>query len=74
MLTTREPLSAIALSCGLRDQSHFTTVFRRIVGETPSAWRRTRWGEIEERPTQPSRNPVDPPGVSILSSHSGSDY
>ena len=40
MLTTDEPLSQIALACGLCDQSHFTRVFRRIVGESPNAWRR----------------------------------
>jgi AraC-like DNA-binding protein len=74
MLTSREPLSAIALRCGLCDQSHFTRVFRRIVGETPHAWRRMRWGELEDRSTEPSRNPIDPPGVSILSSHAESDY
>jgi AraC family transcriptional regulator len=57
MLTTREPLCSIALRCGLSDQSHLTRVFRRIVGETPYAWRRTRQGEIADRPTEPSGNP-----------------
>ena len=57
MLTTREALAAIALRCGLSDQSHLTRVFRRIVGETPFAWRRTRRGEFEDRPTDPPRNP-----------------
>jgi AraC-like DNA-binding protein len=42
MLSTQLPLSDIALNCGLSDQSHFTRVFRRIVGETPYAWRRAR--------------------------------
>ena len=42
MLKTHLPLSEIALTCGLSDQSHFTRAFRRIVGETPNAWRRTR--------------------------------
>ena len=42
MLTTREPLSSIALRCGMCDQAHFTRSFRRIVGETPHSWRRTR--------------------------------
>ena len=74
MLTSREPLCAIALRCGLYDQPHFTRVFRRIVGETPHVWRRTRWSEIEDRSTERSRNPIDPPGVSILSSHAGSAY
>jgi AraC family transcriptional regulator len=46
MLTTSEPLSAIAVSCGMCDQQHFTRSFRRIVGETPSSWRRTRGGTL----------------------------
>src|SRR5215471_15034228 len=65
MLTTREPLCAIALRCGLSDQSHFTRVFRRIVGETPYAWRRTRCGEIEDRATEASRNPTGAPRMSV---------
>ena len=40
MLTTREPLSQIALACGLADQAHLSKVFRRLLGETPSSWRR----------------------------------
>jgi len=42
MLATPEPLSSIAVRCGMCDQSHLTRVFHRIVGETPYAWRRTR--------------------------------
>jgi AraC family transcriptional regulator len=38
MLQTSRPLSEIALCCGMSDQSHFTRVFRRIVGETPTRW------------------------------------
>jgi AraC family transcriptional regulator len=49
MLTTGASLTEIALSCGMSDQSHFTRSFRRIVGETPSSWRQTRHGAIEER-------------------------
>jgi AraC family transcriptional regulator len=49
MLTTGASLSEIALSCGMSDQSHFTRSFRRIVGETPSSWRQTRDGVIDER-------------------------
>jgi AraC family transcriptional regulator len=48
MLSTRAPLSEIALSCGMSDQSHFTRAFRRIVGETPHLWRQARRGAIEE--------------------------
>jgi len=47
MLTTSEPLSSIAVNCGMCDQSHFTRSFHRIVGETPYTWRRTRRGSLQ---------------------------
>jgi AraC family transcriptional regulator len=34
------PLAEIALASGFVDQSHFTRIFTRIVGESPGAWRR----------------------------------
>jgi transcriptional regulator GlxA family with amidase domain len=40
MKTTREPLSRIAVACGLCDQAHLCKVFRRMTGMSPSAWRR----------------------------------
>ncbi len=40
MLTTSEPLIQIALACGMADQAHFSKLFRRAVGDTPSSWRR----------------------------------
>ena len=40
MSTTREPLSQIAIACGLCDQAHLCKVFRRMIGMSPSAWRR----------------------------------
>ena len=46
MLTSCEPLIAIAASCGMYDQQHFTRSFRRIVGESPSRWRRSRRGML----------------------------
>lgn len=42
MLSTDRSLSAIAVECGLADQAHLTRLFRRIVGESPAAWRRAR--------------------------------
>jgi transcriptional regulator GlxA family with amidase domain len=42
MLSTDRSLSDIAIECGLADQSHLTRLFRRIVGESPAAWRRAR--------------------------------
>lgn len=44
MLTTSAPLCQIALDCGLCDQSHLTRLFRRLVGTTPSEWRRKTAG------------------------------
>jgi AraC family transcriptional regulator len=41
MLSTRKSLSEIALNCGFADQSHLTRTFRRMVGVSPAAWRRT---------------------------------
>ncbi|MEF2070624.1 helix-turn-helix domain-containing protein [Consotaella aegiceratis] len=33
-------LAAVAVQLGFADQAHLTKAFRRIVGETPAAWRR----------------------------------
>ncbi len=49
MLTTREPLSQIALDCGLSDQAHLSKLFRRRVGDTPSAWRRLSLAEASRQ-------------------------
>jgi AraC-like DNA-binding protein len=40
MLTSRLPLSQVALECGMYDQAHFSRTFRRIVGINPMVWRR----------------------------------
>lgn len=40
MLQSGEPLTAIALACGLADQAHFCRLFRTYEGQSPSAWRR----------------------------------
>jgi AraC family transcriptional regulator len=40
MSRTREPLSQIAVACGLCDQAHLCKVFRRVTDTSPSAWRR----------------------------------
>lgn len=37
----------IALSVGFQTQAHFTTVFKRIVGDTPAHWRRHRPGRLD---------------------------
>jgi AraC family transcriptional regulator len=40
MLATDAPLIQIALASGFADQAHLSKLFRRVMGETPSAWRR----------------------------------
>ena len=40
MLASESSLSEIALDCGLSDQAHLSNLFRRIVGNSPHAWRR----------------------------------
>jgi hypothetical protein len=45
MRTTQEPLSQIAVACGLCDQAHLCRVFRRLIGMSPSAWRRAVPGD-----------------------------
>jgi AraC family transcriptional regulator len=56
MLTTEDPLSQIALACGMADQAHLSKLFRRGVGETPTAWRRRNLTEaqVEARSRRPT--------------------
>jgi len=40
MLGSDAPLCEIAMNCGFADQAHFSRQFRRLMGSTPSNWRR----------------------------------
>jgi AraC-like DNA-binding protein len=40
LVFTRKSLAEVASEFGFADQSHFTKEFRRVMGETPSAYRR----------------------------------
>jgi AraC-like DNA-binding protein len=40
LTATSDALVDVALSVGFQTQAHFTTVFRKIVGNTPRQWRR----------------------------------
>jgi AraC-like DNA-binding protein len=42
LTTTDMPIVEIALSVGFQAQSHFTTIFKRLVGQPPHCWRRDR--------------------------------
>jgi AraC-like DNA-binding protein len=46
MLSTAKPLCDIAIECGLADQAHLSRLFRKVVGETPAAWRRSRFNPV----------------------------
>jgi len=38
-VTSKHNVMDVALSCGFRSQAHFTTVFKKFVGETPYRWK-----------------------------------
>jgi len=40
LLKPHMSIAAIATTCGFADQSHFTRVFSRLVGDSPASWRR----------------------------------
>lgn len=43
--STDRPLADVALSVGFQAQAHFSTVFKRLTGQTPARWRRANTGE-----------------------------
>lgn len=45
LIYTPYDLVEIALTVGFQAQAHFSTVFKRFVGETPGRWRRARLAE-----------------------------
>ena len=60
--TSQLPLVQVALDAGFQTQAHFTTVFKRLVGNTPNAWRqsfRQAGGEIEAIASRPHARPQE---------------
>ena len=49
MLTTDASLGRIAAECGFSDQPHFNRLFRRLIGDSPRAWRRERECDCQDR-------------------------
>ncbi|WP_202844551.1 helix-turn-helix domain-containing protein [Luteimonas saliphila] len=57
LLTTGDSMCQISLACGMYDQAHLTRVFRRLVGDSPMAWRRRHAdGPPPHLPTWPDTN------------------
>jgi AraC family transcriptional regulator len=63
MLSSRMPLCEIAAECGLADQAHLSRLFRKFIGETPAAWRKSRFtGEAASSGGAPHRSVARPLG------------
>ena len=50
ILDSQSNLAEVALACGLCDQAHLSRLFRRVVGASPSLWRR----QFGVAPAEPS--------------------
>ena len=49
------PLSQIALECGMCDHPHFSRMFRRVFGMTPTHWRRTHTSHFRSHSDVPPK-------------------
>jgi AraC family transcriptional regulator len=59
--STTMPIVEIALTVGFQTQAHFTTVFKRFVGETPQRWR-----GINQMPSVPQSRSGKRGEISVL--------
>src|SRR6266702_4257576 len=57
LTATNRPLAEIALAVGFSTQAHFSTVFKRISGQTPARWRSAFKSEPPDFDTLPQRRP-----------------
>lgn len=55
LATTERPLAEIALAVGFSTQAHFSTVFKRISGQSPARWRLANAGRQPEAEARPRR-------------------
>lgn len=58
MLSTDMTLCDIAAECGLADQAHLSRLFRKVVGETPAAWRKSRVAGAGPAPAGTARDRI----------------
>jgi AraC-like DNA-binding protein len=58
LATTAQPLAEIALAVGFSTQPHFSTVFKRISGQSPARWRLASKGWRPAAETLPQRRPT----------------
>jgi AraC family transcriptional regulator len=49
IMTARCSLADVGLACGLCDQAHLSRLFRRVVGASPSFWRREFGAAVSQR-------------------------
>ena len=54
MIRENTPIASIAEACGFCDVYHFGREFKRVVGTSPAAWRRTELGarDMSQTPTR----------------------
>jgi AraC-like DNA-binding protein len=57
LATTGRPLAEIALAVGFSTQAHFSTVFKRISGQSPARWRLASKNQRFEVEALPRRRP-----------------
>ncbi|PIT03610.1 hypothetical protein TSA1_24730 [Bradyrhizobium nitroreducens] len=58
LANTERPLAEIALAVGFSTQAHFSTVFKRISGESPARWRLASKGDRPTVEAPSSRRPA----------------
>src|SRR6185369_13122379 len=67
LLTSDASLVEIALSVGFQTQAHFTTVFKRFMGETPHRWRCAQEGPAPRMVAAGYQSGAGTPGESTIS-------
>ncbi|MBW7973752.1 AraC family transcriptional regulator [Bradyrhizobium sp. BR 10289] len=58
LTTTGRPLAEIALAVGFSTQAHFSTVFKRMSGQSPARWRLASKGEHNDVEALPRSRPA----------------